>query len=68
MKNALVVLTIVLVIVAGLVIQARATWDGSDTFNIAGGFIVLDAYSGLVTIPLLNVEYCPTSANCQFDK
>ena len=68
MKSTLVVLTIALVIVASLAIQARVTWDGSDTFNVAGGLIVLDAYSGLVTIPLLNVEYCPTLANCQFDK
>jgi hypothetical protein len=68
MKNATVVLLILAIAITGLAIQARVTWDGSDTYAIAGGVVIVDAYTGVVSVPMLNVEYCPSSANCQFDK
>jgi hypothetical protein len=68
MKNATVVLLILAITITGLAIQARVSWDGSDTYAVAGGLVIIDAYTGLVSVHVLNVEYCPFSANCQFDK
>ena len=68
MKNITSVLLVIAITITSLAIQARVTWDGSDTYAVAGGLVIVDVYIGLVSVPMLNIEYCPTSANCQFDK
>ncbi len=55
MKNSLTAILITAMLALATWTAAIATWDGSDVLPVAGGLVIVDAYTYDVSIPMFGV-------------
>lgn len=63
-QKTILTIAIVLLLATALYMQTWISWDGADTIPVAGGLVTIDAYDGMVRIPMFGLSYCPQNANC----